>query len=310
VSAQNFGVASREFRVVFLESALYYGLVRATRTNVMPLVNAFLAGAFIISFKAMSDWFTGVDLITAEENVLRVRSVYFSPNNLALYLDRAAPLALSLALFGTTRRWLYGIAGIVMLGALYLTFSKGSWFMALPAAFLLMGLLRGRKVFVGSLIALGALGAALIPFIGTARLRLDAITSVFRTQLWQSTLAMIRDYPITGVGLDNFLYLYRTHYILPTAFAEANLSHPHNILLDFWTRLGLLGVALLIVLLIAFWRHALTLYRRQPNALTLGLMASMLAALAHGLIDNSFFLVDLAFVLMLTLALIQVESIE
>ena len=33
-------------------------------------------------------------------------------------------------------------------------------------------------------------------------------------------------------------------------------------------------------------------------------MASMLAALAHGLIDNSFFLVDLAFVLMLTLAIV------
>ena len=33
-------------------------------------------------------------------------------------------------------------------------------------------------------------------------------------------------------------------------------------------------------------------------------MASMVAALAHGLIDNSFFLVDLAFVLMLTLALV------
>ena len=76
----------------------------------------------------------------------------------------------------------------------------------------------------------------------------------------------------------------------------------------------LLGVVLLCALLIVFWRQALALYRRQadgtPRALTLGLMASMLAALTHGLIDNSFFLVDLAFVLMLMLAIIQVPSDE
>jgi O-antigen ligase len=314
LSAQNFGVANRELRVVFLEPALYYGLIRATRPNAMLLVHAFLAGACLISLKALGDWFTGADLITAEEGMLRARSVYFSPNNLALYLDRAAPLAMSLMWFSAARRWWYGMASIVMLSAIYLTFSKGSWFVALPAALLLIGGLRGRKVFIASLIALGALGAALSPFIGVARLRLDAITSVFRAQLWQSTLAMIRDYPITGVGLDNFLYLYRTRYILPTAFAEANLSHPHNLLLDFWTRLGLLGVVLLGALLIAFWRHALTHYRRPSDetarALTLGLMASMLAAVAHGLIDNSFFLVDLAFVLMLTLAILQVKSNE
>src|SRR5207237_8618608 len=89
---------------------------------------------------------------------------------------------------------------------------------------------------------------------------------------------------------------------------EPNLSHPHDIVLDFWTRLGLIGLALLAALLIRFWRTALRAYTHLPDgqtrALMLGLMASMLAALAHGLIDNSFFLVDLAFVLMLTLAIV------
>ena len=39
------------------------------------------------------------------------------------------------------------------------------------------------------------------------------------------------------VGLDNFLYAYRGRYILDAAWQEPNLNHPHNIVLDFATRL-------------------------------------------------------------------------
>ena len=167
-----------------------------------------------------------------------------------------------------------------------------------------------------SLGVLALLGVALLPVVSTERFRslldLTSGTSFIRTQIWQSAIAMIREHLWFGVGLDNFLYQYRTRYILPTAFAEVGLSHPHNLLLDVWTRLGLLGVGWLSALLVVFWRIAIRLYRAQPDgdtrALTLGLMASMLAALAHGLIDNSFFLVDLAFVLMLTLAAMSSES--
>ncbi len=371
LNAQLFGVANREFRVVFIEPALYYFMLSRSRSDVSrvgracgaphtrpaagatrdvwPIVNAFIAGAVVISLKGLADWLTQTDLITAE-GVLRVRSVYFSPNNLALYLDRVAPLILSLALYGQTRRPLYLGAFVVVMAALYLTFAKGAWLLALPAAFIFILFMRGlqtpvfwrstleaqrsgaehtgfsaspRKrvsgwlpVAVASLVVLVALSLSVLPVLGTERLRsvfdFTAGTTFIRVQLWQSAIQMIREHPIFGVGLDQFLYQYRTRYILPSAFVEANLSHPHNILLDFWTRLGLLGVALLFLLLVLFWRRALALYRRQlegdERALTLGLMASMLAALAHGLIDNSFFLVDLAFVLMLTLGIVKRET--
>ena len=43
-------------------------------------------------------------------------------------------------------------------------------------------------------------------------------------------------------------------------------------------------------------------------ALIIGLMASMIDFLTHGLVDASYFVVDLAFVFMLTLALVQKVS--
>jgi O-antigen ligase len=120
---------------------------------------------------------------------------------------------------------------------------------------------------------------------------------------------MIVDHPLTGVGLDNFLYAYRTRYVLPEASDELNLSHPHNVVLDSWTRLGIGGVVLMLWLGVVFFRVGLCRYRHLPEgddrALALGWLASMVATLAHGLIDHAFFLVDLAFIFMLALATLQ-----
>jgi O-antigen ligase len=137
-------------------------------------------------------------------------------------------------------------------------------------------------------------------------------TTFFRLQLWQSSLSMIRDQPLLGVGLDNFLYAYRTHYVLPTAWEEFDLSHPHNVVFDFWLRLGLPGLLLLGWLLFAFFRSGWRAYGHRltggsdDRLLGIGLMAGMVNFVAHGLVDNAFFLVDLAFTFMLMATLIQI----
>ncbi len=90
------------------------------------------------------------------------------------------------------------------------------------------------------------------------------------------------------------------------------LSHPHNLVLDFWLRLGLLGLGFYVWILAAFFRRGWRAYRRLPEGrdrlLVLGLLAGMVNFVAHGLVDNAFFLVDLACVFMLMLALVQVPK--
>jgi O-antigen ligase len=137
----------------------------------------------------------------------------------------------------------------------------------------------------------------------------SAGTNFFRIRVWQSAVNMISDRPLTGFGLDQFLYAFRGQYIMPDAWQEPNLSHPHNIVLDFWIRLGLLGVANLLWLQVSFWKSILTAYRRfQSNdqillALAVGTVGSMVNLLSHGLVDNSVYVHDLCYVYVLLLGL-------
>ena len=92
--------------------------------------------------------------------------------------------------------------------------------------------------------------------------------------------------------------------MLPSAWEELGLSHPHNIVLDLWTRLGLLGVLAGAWALIAGWLRGWRLFKTgAPEVwpIALGLLAALAATVAHGLIDNSLFLLDLMGVFMMTL---------
>ena len=310
------GVATREFRVVILAPVLVYAVLRSLRLDERARLR--IADALVLAGVGLALYgfatYQGEGGVAAE-GVRRLRSLYGSPNNLALSLGRILPLLLALLVWGASprRRLAYGLALVPVISALFLTFSTGAWLLGAPAALLALGLFQGRRTLLGVLASIGAALLALAPFAGTERVaRLlnptDAQTAEWRRLLWQAALGMIRDHPWLGIGLDNFLYEYRETYILPAALAERNLSHPHNIVLDFWTRLGVFGLGALVIGQLAFFRGAWRLRRAlkgDDRVLVAGLAASMVNFLAHGLVDNSLFLVDLAYIYMLTVGLLR-----
>jgi O-antigen ligase len=315
-------VALREWRTVFLAAALFALLLHVCRTDpsarwLLPL--AWIAGGVVIALIGLGQFATDAMLIEAE-GVHRVRSLYGSPNNLALYLERTLmpTLALLLLLPNGTRRWLALLAAAIQGSVLLLTFSKGALLLGLPAGLATLWL---GGIFVlhrqGSstrplwwlAAAAGLALLALLPFLSTERfqrlLDFSAGTGFTRLQLWRSSLQMALDHPWLGVGPDNFLYAYRSQYLLPEAWQEPNLNHPHSWLLDWWTRLGLLG----LMLGLGWWGTGLrdnwrrlrhishsTLHSARSEALWLGLLAAMVAALSHGLIDLSYAVPDLMLV--------------
>jgi O-antigen ligase len=310
-------VALRELRVVILEPALFYLMLRTSRLDGQALwriVDALVLGAVAVALIGLVQYGFGINVITAEEGFRRLRSVYGSPNNAGLYLGRVLPVLVAVTLFGRNRlrRLVYGLAiGPVGLAVLF-SFSKGALFLGVPLSLLALGVLAGGAWLRAALGAVAVAAVAAIPLLRTPRFAslfdTSGGTTFLRRQLWHSSWRMFREHPWLGVGPDNFLYHYRSRYVLPAAWEEPNLSHPHNILLDYATRMGIAGLAAGVWLQVAFWRLALPLRRLTDSdrrALALGLMASMVNFLAHGLVDASYFLIDLAFNFFLTLALIQ-----
>lgn len=308
------GVAFHDLRRVLVSGTALYAATRMLGSGALgPAVMGALAGAAATSLVGIGQYLRGEDLIRAGE-VARVRALYGSPNNLALYLGRCIPLAAALALFARRRllRLLAGLAAIACLTAGVLTRSRGLVFLGLPAGLGLLlwhwDYLRRRRALLA---LVGVAGVLLVALTAGGRVRglltgTDSAATM-RLHLWASSVQMIRDRPWLGVGPDNFLYQYRTRYILPPAWQEPNLSHPHNVLLDFWLTAGLGGAVAIGALLawsVVCARRAVARSVGWRRAAYLGVAAALLAALAQGLVDNSLFLVDLSHVTLGYLAML------
>ncbi len=305
----------RELRTLVLEPVAFYYLavwLAPGPASPRPLVHAFLLGAVCSALLALGQY--ALNIWTVEvEGVRRAMGPYLSPNHLALYLGRALPFLAALAWLHKTRRLVY-LGALVPVGlALALTFSVGGWAGALAGLLVVAAGAGGLRAVAMAAGGAGALALAALPVLRVERVisHLDPTrgTTFFRLQIWQSAWQMVRDHPVLGIGLDNFLYLYRQRYMLPDAWAEPNISHPHNFLLHFWLQTGLAGLAAVAWLLALFFRRAHQVFRGDSpfwaKALALGAAGSMVDFLVHGLIDNSYFLVDLAFVFWMTLALVE-----
>lgn len=346
--------ALREYRLVVAEPLALFALTlvyitKKGTTGVARLVDFLVLAGVAVSLVGIYQFLfparpaasseliraTQVGCTVATEGVIRVCSVYTHPDNFGLFLGRIIPLAAGLVIFtgqswrlwlSGRRRWMYGLALLPLGVALVLSFSRGAWIGVAVAllAMLLAGSAWRLLLAYGGVLLLGLVA---LPFIRVERItnlfNLETGSSGTRIYLWQSSLEMIKDHPFTGLGLDQFLYNYNPQYVHPLAWTERFTSHPHNLLLDFWLRLGVFGPFLLGFLLFAFFKTALSARLRKTTlveevtsvskeratlrrALTLGLFGSMVDFLVHGLFDNSYFVMDLAIIFCLSFAMLAI----
>ncbi|MDB5079828.1 MAG: O-antigen polymerase [Chloroflexi bacterium] len=343
--------ALREYRLVIVEPLVLFLLAlsilgKKGAPAVMRLVDFLVAGGVMVALFGIFQLLfplrpaSTTELITASqtgcaiatEGVTRICSVYSHPDNLGLFLGRVIPLAACLPLFYSQAGWriwknpswrfrLYSLSLVPMLICLVFSFSRGAW-LGVGAAFLGMFVAVGSRRWLFAYGGLLLVGLAALPFI-----KVERITNLFvfggssstRLYVWQSSVDIIKDHPLAGIGLDQFLYVYNPQYVNPLAWTERFTSHPHNLVLDFWLRLGILGPLLIGWLLFIFFKTALTRHWRKPvisgkpdsqfilrRALALGLFGSMLDFLVHGLVDNSFFVVDLSIIFCLSFAMLEI----
>jgi len=308
----------RDYRTVVIEPVIYFFLARAwlrEGTLRQIAIGAFVGGATLISLLAIGQVATGRGVV-AVEGVRRALGTYDHPNALALFLLRAGTFgAAFLALSAAPRRIRAGwLPPLLIVAALFLTFSRGA-LVGLAIAIILLGIVIGLRRAAPALLATAVIVVALLALAGAGLtiLREGGDSLGLRQMIWASTLAMIRDNPVFGVGLDQFYYQYAPRYVNPAAWGERFTSHPHNLFLDFWTRLGIMGFAWIVWTLSTIATVAARGWRAKNGEGRRLLFAATIAAAAaavHGLVDNFYFLIDLAFIWWFLLALIAVASDE
>lgn len=306
----------RELRLLIVEPVTVFLLLRWARWDVewvTGAVRGWIGVGTVVAMLGVVLAVLGRGLVEAE-GVNRALGPYPSPNHFALILGRIIPFALALTLLAPAGRWMYLAATVLMAAASLMTFSGGGWLGTGAAVLAVVAICRGPRLALGGLGA--GLAVSLVALLGlrverlTSRLDPSRGTGFLRVKLWEASLQMVRDHPLLGVGLDNFLYRYQQGYILPEATIEPNLSHPHNWLLHFWLSLGLLGVTSALWLLWLFFSTTHRLLRRairpETRALAAGATGSMIDFLVHGAVDNSYFLPDMALMFWITLAMVRV----
>lgn len=227
----------------------------------------------------------------------RATGFFDYPNALGLFL---APIvaALTVALFDgrqlVSRRLLIAFSIVVMIVAIILAKTEAA-FVAIPAGLLITLLVssakRPTKIFVTSLfIGLVAVAFVFSP-IAREKLLLQDTSGEARRSTWTETITLITSSPhhlLFGAGLSGY----------PTALAPYHdpqlyeiFQYPHNIVLNIWVELGLIGLIGLILVGTLVCKAA---RQQRQDPLTIIAAAALATMLVHGLVDVPFFKNDLA----------------
>lgn len=188
------------------------------------------------------------------------------------------------------------LAFVLLGGAvLLLTQSRGGWLGLLAGLAVLLCLAgrRGRWIL---------LAGALVAILLVARLGFERLAAVLasspglgglegRLEVWSRALAMIHDFPFTGIGLGGFTLVSDRLYPF-FAYLPGTVEHAHNLYLQVAVDLGLPGLAAWLGLAAGGLYCAGRAFRQARLSATpglaglaAGLLAAQAAFLAHGLID-------------------------
>lgn len=284
-------------------------------------IGALFAAAVAVSLIGIWQHFSGVanELIWVDPERFphlknRVFATLENPNLLAGYLCMTISLSAAGALYWektSVRLWSATAAGIGILCLVY-TYSRGAWVsMFVVLSVLLLG--KGKRYL---LLFIAALGPVLFLYRTSVIARLMSIfeasdtSSSLRLALWESTMAMIQDYPVLGVGWGAYHLMYPT-YDFFIQNPEVVIYHAHNMWLNLAAETGLLGVAAFGAAFVTAIRQAKRLTGQNDSwnrILGIGSIAAWATVFLNGLTDYVLFNIQLSALFWMWAGLLQAKS--
>ena len=311
------------FRAYFLEPILFYLIIKeeCSQPQTYRLIRIALLGSMLwVSLLGIAQYLFGFGLqeaVTGSDRS-RILSIFNTPNALGLYLGPLIAYFLPSLLSTRPGRpqqstlpaheaaFSWTAAGVSLL-AVVLSLSRGAWLGLVAAGVVCMLIMHGKKAILPLLVSLTLCIVALLLFVprfqnfftptGNPRDLFGDNSANVRVAIWQRTVHMLGDAPLTGAGLAGFQTVY-ARYDVP-GHEEIPL-YPHNIFLNLWSELGLTGLLLFTVLIAYFacrsWMIWKTNAQKEPERTTLGFLLFITALVVHGLLDVPYFKNDLSLI--------------
>ena len=251
----------------------------------------------LIALYAIYQYIVGVEMdaawVDAEsfDITTRAYATFNNPNVLGEYLILVGSLAAGM--MWKMRNWfgrLYytGCFGVICLG-LVATGSRGA----------MLGLMFSAGLFVllseKRLIPLGIILLLLMPFILPESLwariassvTMSDSSSLYRVSIYSAAFDIIRHYWTTGIGIGAFNQIYPLF-----SFEAANAYHAHNLFLQEFIELGVVGFIVMVLLFLFFFQKLYSAMRTVPRRFKFLLGAAFggfAGLLLQGLTDHLWF---------------------
>lgn len=292
------------WKAYFIEPAMVFVMMRSlfkTRKDWTLALKALGISAAMIGAFAIFQAGTGLGIPSPWDLEHRATSIFSYPNAAGLFLAPVAAIAIILAI-KTRDRFFWPIVAILCTAGVIAAQTEAA-FIAIPGALLITLLASDaeKKIKIGvSILALIAL-VALLFFSPVARqkLTLQDYSGQVRLSQWFETSELLSDNIPFGVGLSEYPNAL-TPYHDPTLYEI--FQYPHNIVLNIWVELGLLG------LFAFFWLASLSLksiHQNKSDALKLAAFAALSVMVIHGLVDVPYFKNDLSVMVWILIAIMS-----
>ena len=235
-------------------------------------------------------------------------STYVNHNHFAGYLELIIPVTLAVMMAKdanspdrgsrptTFSRLLLILASVLMIAAFILTESRGAWASLGLSLLVMLDIMfrrEGRdKKRVFTLVLLTVTIIAIAYFgkdIISERLETIADTEISdtsfdsRTKIWQGSIAMIRNNPLTGTGIGTFVWGF-PRYRPEGLYARAHYAH--NDYLHMAAEMGPAAAVIMILILALVTKEGFSEKNQSPYII--GCAAGALSLSLHGLIDFNF----------------------
>lgn len=271
------------------------------KKDVRLIINTLGFSALLISFVSIVQYATGFGIPAPWQAWpdRRATAFYPFPNAVGLYI--APIIGLFIGKYFFDKRSLRIFSSLLIFFGIVTIFTSRSdgALIGVFVALLLALWFSGRKKFTlfSSSILLAL--AFLIPQT-RAILTFQDVSGQVRLALWQGTWNMLWHHPLAGAGLSGFPTLYDQYRL---ARHTELLRYPHNIFLNFWSELGILGLVWFFSLFPLVWRNF-----SKTKDLSMPIFISFTALFVYGLVDVPYFKNDLAILFWVLLALSCLEQ--